>query len=237
MIPLNELLNDHHEVGTQDATQIETFVLGGMTEWGQYKQALRELYKRVRGVRSTQTDFDKALLDLEDLKEDIKDAEVDNPTSREERHHQRLLLDLRKKLSDIDELSRLLKCVKIEVATFYRAAAKLKESLGEITPERRLELDREHWKHKHMMKVAALRLGQIPDVTLKNTLSLPLEERKEWLSLLHPQNTAKLVQMLETDETTGRPAVVPPTEAEVHELETEIQDEILKLPELTDLVP
>jgi hypothetical protein len=55
---LNDLLLDHRT--GQDATQIGSFVLGGRTPWGTYKQAIRELYKRARGLRQMITDRDLA---------------------------------------------------------------------------------------------------------------------------------------------------------------------------------
>jgi len=211
---LNDILNDH-QTG-QDDIQLQSFVLGGRTPWGTYKQALRELYKRVRGIRDSQTELDLLLIDIEELENG------QSPVDTFE--YRRAAVKLRQKRGQLEEANRGLNDLKRECAIFYREARKLKEVIGEVTPERRTELDREEWKH-WLIKTAALgklTTGRIPEVVLKNAYGMSEEERNELLSSIsvNPEH------FIERGEY-GISAVPPPSEEDIKLLEREISDDHL----------
>lgn len=211
---LNDLLKDY-QTG-QDETQLQSFVLGGRTPWGTYKQALRELYKRVRGLRQMQTDIDLLLIDIEELELSP------HPTCPFE--YKRTAIKIRQKQGQLEEANRSLTDLKREAAIFYRTAAELKLQLGDITPEKRVELDRAEWMHWHLKKAALDKLttGRISEVVLKNLYSIPLSERMQWFKQLE-KNPEKFIE----DGEYGVKAIPPPTEDDIKLLEQEIADDNL----------
>jgi hypothetical protein len=203
-----DLLKDH-QTG-QDETQLQSFVLGGRTPWGTYKQALRELYKRVRGLRQMQTDIDLLRLDIEELTLEVDDGGIEA---------KRAYVNLRQKHGQLEEANRGLADLKREATVFWREANRLKAVIGEVTPERRVELDREEWRHWHVKQgmIGKLTTGRLPDVVLKNLCSITTEERREWLLLLQG-DPEKFIE----DGEYGAMALPPPSDDDVLMLEREI---------------
>lgn len=211
---LNDLLNDH-QTG-QDDVQLNQFVLGGRTQWGTYKQALRELYKRVRGLRQMQTDLDLLLIDIEELERQIT-TEVGYEKRRAE-------IQLRQKFGALEEANRSLLDLKREAAIFYRAAAELKMELGDITDERRTELDKHEWMHWLVKQgqLGKLTTGRLPEVVLKNAYAMPEVDRRQLLQAL----SSSAEHFIEQGEY-GMQALPPPTEEDIQLLEQEIRDDNL----------
>lgn len=211
---LEQLLNDHRT--GQDAMQLGSFVLGGRTPWGTYKQAIRELYKRIRGLRQMITDRDLLLIDLEEIEERI--------TSDDERDARRAAIERRAMQGRLEESERSIRDTKREAALFYRVAAELKQHFGEVTEEQRAELDRQEWRWWHFKRAAIAKLtsGRVDDVVLKNLASIPIKERQEWLSVV--KDDQALVSLLEKTEY-GRIEHAAPTVEEVKLIEKEIDNE------------
>lgn len=210
---LDELLADHRT--GQDATQLGSFVLGGRTPWGAYKQAVRELYKRIRGLRQMITDHDLLLIDVEEAQERATDLAVDDRDAR------RAVIELRSMRGRLEESERAIRDTKREAALFYRAASELKSELGEITEERRAELDREEWRWWHLKRAAIAKLatGRVDGTTLKNLCSLPIGEREEWLNII--KNDKSLIETLEKSEY-GRREYAMPAPEEIKLIEKEV---------------
>jgi hypothetical protein len=209
-----ELLKDH-QTG-QDETQLQSFVLGGRTPWGTYKQALRELYKRVRGLRISQTETDLLAIDIEE-----KQKESENTEGLALR---RANIELRQLYGQMEEAERGLVDLKREAAIFWREANKLKLLIGEFTPERRIQLDREEWMHWHIKKgmIGKLITGIVPEVVLANLYSISAEERKKWLELLEG-NPEKFIEEGEY----GVMPLPPPSQEDIALLEEEIENDNL----------
>ncbi len=205
---LNELLQDHRT--GQDASQLGSFVLGGRTKWGTYKQAIRELYKRIRGLRQMITDRDLLLIDMEEIEERI--------SCDDERDARRATIERRAMQGRLEESERGIRDTKREAALFYRVAAELKTEFGEMTEERRAQLDREEWRWWHIKRAAIAKLssGRVDDVVLKNLMSIPTAERHEWLGVIKSDDA--LVKLLESSEY-GRIETSAPTEAEIKLIE------------------
>jgi len=209
----DKLLQDHRT--GQDSTQLESFVLGGRTQWGTYKQALREMYKRIRGLRQMITDRDLLLIDIEESEELIE--------SSSGRDLRRAKIDHRSMLGRLEESERGIVDTKREAAIFYRVAASLKEELGDIDEARRIELDRAEWKWWHTKRAAISKIasGRVDDVVLKNLMSLPISERHDWLDVIKDDN--KLVGTLENAEC-GRIPLPAPTVDDIKLIESEVDN-------------
>jgi hypothetical protein len=208
---INELLEDHRT--GQDATQLGSFVLGGRTAWGTYKKAIRELYKRIRGLRQMITAHDLLLIDMEEAQDRI--------ASDDERDSRRAAIELRAMSGQLEESERNIRDTKREAALCCRVANELKNEFGEITEERRSELDREEWRWWHLKRAAISKLttGRVDDVTLKNLISLPISERDEWLSVI--KDDKALIELVDKSEY-GRHDHITPTDTEIKQIEQEI---------------
>ena len=208
-----DLLEDHRT--GQDETQLGSFVLGGRTKWGTYKQAIRELYKRIRGLRQMITEKDLLDLDIEELKEECEKE----PASRSGK---RAAIKLRQKFGQMEELERGIKDTKREAVLFYKVALSIKNELGNITDDTRADLDRAEWRWWHLKRAAISKLttGRVDSTTLKNLCSLPITERSEWMNIIKNDNA--LVKMLEESEY-GRRELPMLSEDEVKLIEQEIE--------------
>jgi Mg/Co/Ni transporter MgtE len=162
--------------------QMENFIIGGGHPWGQYKQALRELSARHNAMVESGEQIRK-------LKDEI---------ARARRHwfNGRSVIEIEKLL---DNAKRERKSKAREYLTFYRIARDLKRTLGEISPQRRRELEAEMWLDK-ARRMAALDLmtnGGIQRQTAEFLTSLPREQRREIFRELMPENRQKLLMILE----------------------------------------
>ena len=72
-----------------------------------------------------------------------------------------------------------------EFKHFYAQAVALKNDLGELTPERKAQLERETWLHRLKMKAAIeLRtIGRVSEDTMETLLALPKVEREAVLEV------------------------------------------------------
>jgi hypothetical protein len=121
----------------------------------------------------------------------------------------------------MEEAERGIRDTTREAALFYRVASELKAELGEITEERRIELDREEWRWWHLKRAAISKLttGRVDETTLKNLCSLPIAERAEWGKII--KDDRKLIDMLETSEY-GRCEQALPSADEIKAIEQEV---------------
>lgn len=161
---ISELLDDH-EIGNSDFQDyFLVTVRAGGTAYGMYKQAVRELYKRIRGLREVVCERQLKLLDL---------PEITDARSK----IKRTLEELR-----LDESSRVIENIKRELRVFYNLAKNLKGRLGEITEKRRWELEEELWEYR-VREMAALDIGSGRSHLAPNTiehmaaLPRPIRER------------------------------------------------------------
>jgi hypothetical protein len=223
---LQILLNDH-QTGMSDF-QDDYFVTAraGGTVYGQYKQALRELYKRYRGLRElvwNDTGWKQSQLEIKELEYKLDNEEL-NAFERE-----RLEIKLQHKKMLMEETERVINDTYREFYRFYQQACVLKQSIGEITPVRRRELEADMWLFRvhEMIAIDYLQSGRLKNTTIEFLSVLPKEQRDIMYSLaLNPENHQKLISdYLNRQE----PYKVPFEEIEVPKLKF---DEIEKLIEL-----
>lgn len=161
---LTTLLNDH-EIYHSDF-QIAEFIINGDAHgnvYGMYKQALRELAKRKQTLRQNYIDAHRKLDELTHSKDDG--------------------LDVRELGFALEDFQCTIKHIEREFRQFFTHAVRLKELLGDITLERRRELDKGMWEHraKHMAAMDLLTLGHFQEKTFNMISSFPDKERAELL--------------------------------------------------------
>jgi chromosome segregation ATPase len=186
---LHELLRDHqlyHSEFQQD--YIITLRAGGPTVYGQYKQALRELFKRYRGLKELYTSRELLQIDIEEL-------EQKETTDRFE--NRRNQVRLAQKRMGMEDLEKNIQDTEREFKRFYQQATALKAQIGDLTDERRSQLDREMWQAK-MQEMAAIDLqtiGRLSNNTYEMIGASPPEIRDPVLKMC--ANASKLIDWFE----------------------------------------
>ena len=170
---LDELFNDHQLY--QSDFQNQRLVVqkaGGTTAYGQYKQCLRELYRRYRGVRHDSLELDSASNDAAELADKAQAAE--NPYEK-----RRLEIEREKKLLSIAELEKSLRDTRREFGTFLATARTLRKAVGDLSPERRAMLDHQMWLSRIRVEIGLqmFSTGSINPNTAERLLVLSPEER------------------------------------------------------------
>lgn len=168
--------------------QVDSFIVnraGGVTEYGKYFQCLREIHTRTTNLKDRRLALE--LLDIE-IEEMESVVHTDKFAARKAR------IEYQRKLNAREEMVRNIADTERELARFVAHAEQYKLSVGELTPERRAELDREQWTIK-LMEYATLDClygGRPSRDTLEIMRSLPMDIRVDILARL--QNGAALEQ-------------------------------------------
>lgn len=128
--------------------QLEHFVIGNSgcgDVYGKYVQAMRELDGRYQGLQAMQVQQESQAIDLEVAEIDLEEARVLDPAAVGAR---RAALTIRKAELAVEIAQMAIAVDKPrraaalrEAATLIELATKAREEVGELTPERRLELE------------------------------------------------------------------------------------------------
>ena len=187
---LKELLNDHQLYHSE--FQQDHYITGraGGTLYGQYKQALRELYKRFRGLREAHCDRKKLEIEIE---ENLYKTEHGGMFEK-----QYAKIEHERKVMQREEIERLIKDTKREFKRFYQQAIVLKEQIGELTDEKRRQLDKEMhvFKLKEMAVFDFVITGHLSKQTYEFLMAFPKEDRIK-LAYEIKRNNQKLVEEYE----------------------------------------
>lgn len=219
---IRALLADHELFHSDFQMDYLITVRSGGTPYGCYKQALRELYKRVRGLRQAYSD--KALLQV-DIDELALALHVKGDGIPALLARRRTTIHLASKQLAMEEADRVIRDTEREFQRFAAQAAALKGSIGELTPERRAELDREMWRHKlrAMAAVDLLTRGALGENTVTFLQAAPLDWRGPLLEEIKGEvdsfragekRADGLIQWFETYEP-GIPAIGEPEAVDV----------------------
>lgn len=164
--------------------QMEHFIVGSHGgEWGQYRQVLREIAGRhPEMVKQAET--------ISGLASDIRN--LNKRWFKRKAKKEQLEIKLAAAKKDYKSKAR-------EYFFFYRIAKKLKRKLGEITPQKRRELESQMWVEKawRMAAVDLLSIGGLQRSTVEFIASFPRELRRGILADLRPENRQKLLSILE----------------------------------------
>jgi hypothetical protein len=178
---LSDLFIDHrlyHEEIQQD-----NFIVAraGITDYGKYKQALRELHKRYRGLKQ---------IEIEKKKNELKI-----------RRYTILgivfffIPMIRIKLAECkmahEEIKFNISETQREFDRFYTLACTYKEKTGELTPEKRNQYENEYWKTylKRQLAIEYIAYGNPTNVTLELIGSAPTAMKRELLAWMRQPTT------------------------------------------------
>lgn len=185
MFNLQDLLQDHRLYHSEFQQDYFITTRSGGTLYGQYKQALRELYKRFRGLKGLYHERDMAQVDIDELKSGFLNKKYSGFEYR------RKTLELNKKELDMIEMEKNVEDTEREFKRFYQQCVSLKKTLeekhGELTEELRNQLDKEMWIHKlkEICAVDFISTGRLKNTTVELINSIPVEDRKELLQLVN----------------------------------------------------
>ena len=205
---LKTLLDDHQTGMSQFQDDYLVTTRAGGTLYGQYKQALRELYKRFRGLRELTSNNARLQIDIEELEYKVKYA-TDNDNQFKVKKNE---VDLKEKIMLMEESQRAIKDTKREFTRFYQQAAYLKEKIGELTDEKRHQLDMEMWefKIKEMAVIDWISSGRLRNSTFEFLHACPKEMKMRIAQEL--QNQDKLIEWYDTKEEQHIPKDLPEIE-------------------------
>lgn len=173
---LESLLADHEQF--HSSLQIDCFIIAknGGTLYGMYKQALRELDSRYGALGSDHVQRRK-------LEASLQRLESETVTDEGRFRHETEVMEGRFKL---DGLMRTIADREREFARIFAIAQSLKESIGELTPQRREVLEKQLWMHRSLEAAAAdlLNQGRVSADVFRMIGSLPSDMRKQCLKML-----------------------------------------------------
>ncbi len=176
-IIIESLLADYEAI--HSCFQIKHFIVGASGDkWAQYKQALREIDARYNN-----------LIDMEWQQQVAISASV------KKKWYAVLGVGKQSVNKVLEKKNREISGIKKELARFIEIAEKLKAELGEITEERRYQLETESWKNKgiKMAAIDILATGRISNQTYDFVFSLPKESQLELFAKLSNQQPMALL--------------------------------------------
>jgi len=174
-IEIESLLADFEKFHSQ--FQIDNFIIGRAgDDWARYKQALREISTRKNNLINM-----REQMELDEIGPPVwKRATLWLRPKRVRQIHaakrRRSRLQMAGEIAEIDR----------ELARFVELAKRLRKNLGELTPDRRRELEAQTWFNKARQLIlidSIVNGGQPSATTVDFILGLPLEMQSEVLSI------------------------------------------------------
>lgn len=151
MYKLETLLEDYDTGHSQFQQDYFITIQNGITLWGQYKQALRELSVRINNLKVLICDEKEARIREEQIKDMLK-------TETDKWEKQILELELIRKKLSTNDFEIALKSAKKEFTRFYQQACilktKLEKNYGELTEKIKNELEKDLWETKFKQRIA-----------------------------------------------------------------------------------
>jgi len=190
---LKQLIDDHQLYHSEFQQDYMITTRAGGTPYGQYKQSLRELFKRYRGLKELYTEKELLQVDIDEL------SEIKTKNKFDQRRNQ---IKRTQKIMNMEDLDKNISDTEREFKRFYQQAAALKTLIGDLTDIKRDILDRDMWEYK-IKEMAAIdwitssRLGQN---TVEYLMCAPVEMRKKLLNEI--KNQAELIMWYENKKDT-----------------------------------
>jgi septal ring factor EnvC (AmiA/AmiB activator) len=192
MTDVKILLQDHQLYHSEFQQDYFITVRSGGTVYGMYKQALRELFKRYRGLKELYTDKELLQVDIDEL------TETHSQNVYEQRRND---IKRTQKIMAMEDLERNIQDTEREYKRFWQQADALKQQIGELTKEKRDMLDREMWEYK-LKEMAAIDLvsaGRLSNTTYEMLIACPSDIRGRVLQ--HIKESDNLIDWMEVKET------------------------------------
>lgn len=196
---LKELLNDHQLYHSDFQMDYFITVKAGGTPYGQYKQALRELFKRYRGLKQLYPERELLLIDIDELNDELGLYGVESVQTARNYDEERAAIKLAQKEMALEDLEHNIRDTEREFARFYAQANILKEQIGELTAERRAALDRDMWQYKtrQQMAIDLITTGRFAPNTIEILGAVPSEWKKPLIDAIQFKSKRKeLVESL-----------------------------------------
>lgn len=201
------VLLDHRHFHSE--WQIDHAITGrsGGTVYGCYRQAVRELHKRWRGLRECYAARERLILDIDDL-ERLPKASGNDARRRE--------IDLAEKRLSLIESAGVIRDTEREFLRFYGQALACREALGigpdeTLSDDRRESLEAEFWEHqiKAMAAVDFITTGRLSRGTVELfQCSPPAQRQRLAAEILDPAAHERLTSWYLSID----PALPPPIE-------------------------
>lgn len=190
---LQKLLNDHQTGMSLFQDDYLVTNRAGGTLYGSYKQALREVYKRFRGLRQQTASRERLLIDIDEAEYKIEH----HPDDFEKR---RAKVDFNEKTLLLEESSRAIDDTYREFCNFYRQAAYLKEKIGDFDDNRRNELDKDMWifKIKEMACIDFITTSRLRNSTFEFIHACPNDVKLKILDEI--KDHGKLINWYESQD-------------------------------------
>lgn len=176
----DELLSEFRPYHSKHQMRHHITARSGLTLFGQWTQALRELDSRTSTLREAYAEHELARIDLDELEERVQMGEYDSPyeARRDRVRLARMRLEMPQRERNVRDLER-------EFLEFYAQAIALRSALGDLTEERREELDRQTWAWKLRRRIGVEMLtGGVTSGTYDHVDSAPPKVRQELLEAL-----------------------------------------------------
>lgn len=149
-------------------------VRAGLTDYGQYKQALREMMTRVRSLKQAYEDMELLRVDMDEWQHELSRLALGEFERR--RHEIKLngakidLVFIEKRISELEA----------EFSRFWQQAQVLKEKVGDLDPDKRRALEADYWKHL-LLERYVIQQGRVDDKLLRDVAAMPGDVRAELL--------------------------------------------------------
>jgi len=174
---IEKLLVDYEKYHSE--FQIDNFIIGKSgDDWARYKQALREISTRYKSLINMREQFEIDSFGpsfYKKIRAWLLPCRV-REIYKDKRRRSRSEI-----VSEIAEIER-------ELSRFIELAKSLRDRLGELTPERRRELEANSWREK-AVKMAGLDLltnGRVGSASLEFIMSLPKKDRRMVINVISP---------------------------------------------------
>jgi len=223
---LTELLADFQPFHSE--FQMDAFITvqaGYNNPYGMYRQALRELSSRHATLRKVFFTRRKLAVDLREKRVTASGKAIEPYSPPDEFEKIRAEISVDEILDEMAAIERRLKDQEREFRHFFAQALHFKSLVGELTPERRIELDEEFWYERLRTRLAIeiLRDGR-PSVDLIHTFGHLKPSMRDRLGP-EIQNPEAAVTWFQT-----RPAVeIPPLPEEYANINLLQGEELLEL--------
>lgn len=153
-------------------------VRAGLTEYGQYKQALRELMTRIRSIN--QAYRDAALLRVDLAEWDHELGIGTKPVTEFDRRRIEIQRDAAR--VDLVFLEKRVHELESEFARFWQQAEVLKERIGDLDPGKRRALEADYWMAL-LIERWVLNGGREDDKLLRDLAAMPAEVQEKLLKV------------------------------------------------------
>ncbi len=191
---LKDLMEDYQMFHSQFQQDYFITARNGLTEYGMYKQALREVYSRYKTLKDLYFSREKVLVDI-DEKKSLSEKDDDEFVRRKAViEHRELLFSLEDRELTISETEK-------EFKRFVEQALYFKNKFGNISEEDKKKLDEEMWfaKIREMCAVDLITSVRLRNTTYEIIIALPSVTKNKILAEIKTEKD-KLVEWYENRE-------------------------------------